>query len=116
MTAYSQLMAYNRVTQALGSVAGRTGGDQETVMPAGSGALRAEEMSALETVLHERRTAPQIAEWLEAANKTKVFAALDAANKTKAGAGCVTQKSIPHKDSFLGEPWEMSAQVDPNSM
>jgi carboxypeptidase Taq len=68
MSAYDELMAHNRVTQALGSVAGRTGWDQETVMPKGSGELRAEEMSALETVLHGRRTDPRIGEWLEVAS------------------------------------------------
>jgi carboxypeptidase Taq len=67
MSAYDELMADNRITQALGSVAGRTGWDQETVMPEGSAELRAEEMSALETVLHARRTNPKIGEWLEAA-------------------------------------------------
>lgn len=77
MTAYDDLMAYNRVTQALGSVAGRTGWDQETVMPEGAGALRAEEMSALETVLHERRTAPQIGDWLA---KAKACDDVSAAN------------------------------------
>ncbi len=67
MSAYDQLMAYERVTQALGSVAGRTGWDQETMMPAGSAALRAEEMAALEEVLHARRTNPKLGDLLEAA-------------------------------------------------
>ncbi|MEM9582010.1 MAG: carboxypeptidase M32 [Pseudomonadota bacterium] len=58
MTAYDDLMAYERVTQALASVAGRTGWDQETVMPEGSANLRSEEMAALEEVLHARRTNP----------------------------------------------------------
>ncbi len=67
MTAFDDLMAYERVTQALGSVAGRTGWDQETVMPTGAAELRAEEMSALETVLHARRTDPKVGDWLETA-------------------------------------------------
>jgi len=67
MSAYEQLMAYERVTQALGSVAGRTGWDQETMMPEGSAALRAEEMAALEEVLHARRTNPKLGDLLEAA-------------------------------------------------
>ena len=64
MSAYDELMAYNRVTEAVGSVSGRTGWDQETMMAKGSAALRAEEMSALQTVLHARRTAPEVGEWL----------------------------------------------------
>jgi len=67
MTAYEELMAYERVTQALGSVAGRTGWDQETMMPAGAAELRAEEMAALEEVLHARRTGAKLGDLLEAA-------------------------------------------------
>lgn len=67
MSAYEQLMAYERVTQALGSVAGRTGWDQETMMPPGSAELRAEEMAALEEVLHARRTHTKLGDLLEAA-------------------------------------------------
>ncbi|MEM6407550.1 MAG: carboxypeptidase M32 [Pseudomonadota bacterium] len=67
MSAYEDLMAYERVTQALGSVAGRTGWDQETVMPAGAAEQRAEELAALEEVLHARRTNPMIGDWLAAA-------------------------------------------------
>lgn len=70
MTAYDELMAYDRVTQALGSVAGRTGWDQETMMPEGAADLRSEEMAALETVLHARRTDPKIGEWLANAEGT----------------------------------------------
>ncbi|WP_298358021.1 carboxypeptidase M32 [uncultured Litoreibacter sp.] len=67
MTAYDELMAYERVTQALGSVAGRTGWDQETMMPEGAADLRSEEMAALEEVLHARRTNPRTGELLETA-------------------------------------------------
>ena len=67
MTAFDDLMAYDRDTQALGQVAGRLGWDQETVMPRGAAPQRAEEMAALEAVLHARRAAPQVGEWLETA-------------------------------------------------
>ncbi len=67
MTAYDDLMAFQRQTEALAQVAGRLGWDQETVMPHGSAAQRAEEIGALEAVLHARRTDPRIAGWLEAA-------------------------------------------------
>ena len=70
MTAYEDLMAYERVTQALGSVAGRTGWDQETVMPSGSANLRSEEMAALEEVLHARRTNPATGDLLANAAAT----------------------------------------------
>jgi carboxypeptidase Taq len=66
MTAYADLMAHQRETQALSQVMGRLGWDQETMMPRGAAAQRAEEMAALEGVLHGRRTDPKVAEWLEA--------------------------------------------------
>ncbi|MBM2576600.1 carboxypeptidase M32 [Jannaschia sp. Os4] len=67
MTAYSDLMDHVRTTQALGSVAGRLGWDQETVMPRGAAPQRAEESAALESVLHARRTDPRIGVWLAGA-------------------------------------------------
>ena len=68
MPAYDDLMAFQRTTEALGQVAGRTGWDQETVMPRGSAPQRAEEMAALEEVLHARRTDPRLGDWLDEAH------------------------------------------------
>ncbi len=67
MSAYDDLMAYQRQTEALAQVAGRLGWDQETVMPDGAAGQRAEEMAALEGVLHARRTDRRVGEWLAAA-------------------------------------------------
>lgn len=67
MSAYSELMAFQRQTEALGAIAGRLGWDQETMMPRGSAGQRSEEMAAIEGVLHARRTDPKVGEWLEAA-------------------------------------------------
>ena len=36
MTAYDELMAFQRETEALGQIAGRLSWDQETVMPRGA--------------------------------------------------------------------------------
>ncbi|MEP5731825.1 MAG: carboxypeptidase M32 [Sulfitobacter sp.] len=73
MTIYDDLMAHQRETQALAQVMGRLGWDQETMMPRGAASQRAEEMAALEGVLHARRTDPQVADWLNAIDE----AALD---------------------------------------
>lgn len=62
--AYDALLTYVKQTTALSEVAGRLGWDQQTMMPAGSSAQRAEEMAAMEVVLHARKTAPQIGDWL----------------------------------------------------
>ncbi|MGB0439403.1 MAG: carboxypeptidase M32, partial [Paracoccaceae bacterium] len=64
MSAYNDLMAYQRQTEALAQVAGRLGWDQETMMPRGSADQRSEEMAAMESVLHARRTDPRVADWL----------------------------------------------------
>lgn len=67
MSAFDELMAFQRETEALGQVMGRLGWDQETMMPEGASVQRAEEMAALDGVLHARRTDPRIGEWLERA-------------------------------------------------
>ena len=76
MIYFNDLMAFQRETQALGQVAGRLGWDQETMMPRGSAPQRAEEMAAMETVLHARRIDPRVAEWI---------ASIDASELDEAG-------------------------------
>ncbi len=68
MRAYENLMLHARDTAALKQVLGRLGWDQETVMPRGAAPQRAEEMAALDRVLHARKVDPQVADWLEAAD------------------------------------------------
>ena len=75
MTAYQELMAFQRETEALAQVAGRLGWDQETMMPEGATPQRAEEHGAMANVLHARRTDPRIGEWLEAAEAPDEVAA-----------------------------------------
>ncbi len=77
MSAYQDLIAYQRETEALAQVAGRLGWDQETVMPRGAAPQRAEEMGAIEAVLHARRTDARIGDWLAAVDE----AALDDAGR-----------------------------------
>lgn len=67
MTAFDDLMSFQRETEALAQIAGRLGWDQETVMPRGSAEQRGEEMAAIENVLHARRTDARLADWLAVA-------------------------------------------------
>ena len=67
MNAYSEVIAHQRQTEALGKVMERLGWDQETMMPQGAADQRGEEMAALEGVLHARRTDPRLGEWLAVA-------------------------------------------------
>jgi carboxypeptidase Taq len=68
MTAYADLLAFQRETEALSLVAERLGWDQETMMPPAAADQRGEEIAALEGVLHARRTDPRIADWLDRAD------------------------------------------------
>lgn len=70
------LLEHQRQTQALSQVAGRLGWDQETVMPRGADTQRAEEIAAIEGVLHARRTDARIPAWIaEATPETEAEAA-----------------------------------------
>jgi len=68
MSSFSELMAFQRRTEALNQTSQRLAWDQETVMPRGATAQRAEEMEAIEAVLHARRTDPRLGEWIEKAS------------------------------------------------
>ncbi len=74
-TAYAELMAFQRETEALGQIAGRLGWDQETMMPRGAAGQRSEEMAAIEGVLHARRTDARVGDWLAAAQADTPVAA-----------------------------------------
>lgn len=76
MSSFNDLMAFQRETQALVQVAGRLGWDQETMMPRAAAPQRAEEMAAMESVLHARRGDARVAAWI---------ADIDAASLDQAG-------------------------------
>lgn len=71
-TALADLLAFQKETEALGQIAGRLGWDQETMMPRGAADQRGEEMAAIESVLHARRTDPRIGDWLAATEGTEM--------------------------------------------
>ncbi|MBS0122541.1 carboxypeptidase M32 [Thetidibacter halocola] len=79
MTAFDDLMSFQRETEALAQVAGRLSWDQETMMPRGAAAQREEEVAALESVLHARRGDPRLGDWLASVDD----AALDEANRAQ---------------------------------
>lgn len=75
MTAYEDLLKFQRETEALEQIAGRLGWDQETMMPEGATPQRAEEHGAISGVLHGRRTDPRVGEWLAKAEAADAVAA-----------------------------------------
>ncbi|WP_121629792.1 carboxypeptidase M32 [Tropicibacter alexandrii] len=66
MSAFDELMTFQRDTEALAQIAGRLSWDQETMMPRGAADQRSDERAAMEAVLHQRRVSPRIGEWLAA--------------------------------------------------
>ena len=69
-SAYDELMAFQRDTEALKGIEGRLGWDQETMMAAGSAEQRADEHSAMSKIIHARKTDPRITDWLNRAEPT----------------------------------------------
>lgn len=63
---YAELVALKREAATLGSVGALVGWDQETYMPAGGGAFRAEQSALLARLVHERQASPRVGELLEA--------------------------------------------------
>ena len=63
---YEQLVSQLREAAVLGSVANLLAWDQETMMPPQAADFRAEELSMLSKLAHERLTASQVGELLEA--------------------------------------------------
>ncbi|MEM9637215.1 MAG: carboxypeptidase M32, partial [Pseudomonadota bacterium] len=72
MSAYDDLMAFTRETQALAQIAGRLDWDQETMMPRGAAPQRGEECAAIASVLHARRVDPKVSEWLAKLDATEL--------------------------------------------
>ena len=66
-SAYDQLCRHQREVALLGATSSLLAWDQETCMPKGAGDLRAEQLSLLATLQHERATDPRLAGWLAAA-------------------------------------------------
>ncbi|MEX0969753.1 MAG: carboxypeptidase M32 [Paracoccaceae bacterium] len=70
--AYAALAAHLKTTGALEQVAGIMSWDQEVMMPKKGDAQRAEQMGALEQVLHARRKDERIGEWLAEIDSAKL--------------------------------------------
>ncbi|MEO6595063.1 MAG: carboxypeptidase M32 [Planctomycetota bacterium] len=61
---YDTLLAHARETALLGSTSALLAWDQETHMPKGAGEVRAQQLSLLAQLQHERTVDPRCAEWL----------------------------------------------------
>ena len=63
---FEQLCQFARETALLESVAELLGWDERTYLPLAAGAYRAEQMTYLAGLIHQRRTDPRVGRWLEA--------------------------------------------------
>ena len=63
-TAYQQLVNHSRETALLNSIESLLGWDERTMLPAAGGDYRAEQMTLLAGMVHQRRTDPRLGECL----------------------------------------------------
>ena len=71
--AYEQLVRRMKEIALLGNTAGVLGWDQEVYMPGAGGPYRAEQMSLLAGMCHQKFTDPQVGEWLASAESSKAL-------------------------------------------
>jgi len=62
---FDELAAHARETAVLASIDSLLGWDERTYMPPGGGEHRAEQISLLAGLVHDRRTDPRLGEWLD---------------------------------------------------
>lgn len=77
MTAYASLAEHLRQITALEQIGGLLSWDQETMMPRIAAGQRAEQMGALEAVIHGLRTDPRIDAWCDAAEAPNAAGAVN---------------------------------------
>src|SRR5436190_9879111 len=61
---FDQLCQHSRQTAMYHSIMALLNWDERTIMPPAEGEYRAEQVTLLSGVIHERETAPQVAAWL----------------------------------------------------
>ncbi len=72
--AYDQLLETLRLDETLKSVASTLSWDQETMMPEGGAALRADQLTMLSGLIHERNTDPRLGDLLSEAEADSAIA------------------------------------------
>lgn len=73
--AYAELCRLNREAAMLSSVGALLGWDQETYMPPGGSAARAEQKAVIAGLIHERHTSPRLGELIAACESDKAVQA-----------------------------------------
>lgn len=73
MQTYEQLCEHVRETAMVESIQAVLGWDERTYMPPQAGSYRAEQLTWLAATSHQRRTAPQLEEWLQACEDSELM-------------------------------------------
>ena len=99
--AYETLLTYHRKTCALRQICGLADWDQETFMPKGGAGQRAEQLSAITAVIHQRAGSPELGELLSKVDQS----ALD-----EVGRANVRIMRIEHQRA-MAVPVELAAAI-----
>ena len=91
---YDALIAHVKQTESLSQAQGVLGWDQEAMMPPRGGDQRAEQMGALESVIHARRTDPRVGDWLAGLDESTLDTA-QAANVSLIGRDWLRNRNMP---------------------
>ena len=102
---YEKLVAHARETALLHSVAGLVFWDEQTYLPAKAGAYRAEQHACLAGLIHRRRTAPAVGDWLEE------LAAGPLAEDPTSESGCVIAYLKRRRDKLVRQPAELVEEI-----
>ena len=102
---YDRLVAYARETALLSSVEGLVYWDEQTGLPAKAGAYRAEQGAYLAGIVHRRRTASEVGEWLEELADSEL-----AADPTT-DAGCVITQMKRRRDKLVKVPAALVEEI-----
>ncbi|MEO0530067.1 MAG: carboxypeptidase M32 [Planctomycetota bacterium] len=86
MPALEKIRAHARETAMLSSVSGLVEWDEQTHMPASAAEWRAEQQAYLAGLIHARKTAPELGEWLAELRDS------DEAQDTQTDIGCIARQ------------------------
>jgi len=110
-SAYAELRARLRGASVLGSVGSLLSWDQETKMPPKGAAFRAEQLSAIATLAHQRSTDARIGELLDECEEDEAVRADEAASANVAEARRLYERATKLPESLVAEMSECSSHA-----
>lgn len=105
MSALEKIRAHARETALLSSISGLVEWDEQTHMPHEAAAWRAEQQAYLAGMIHARKTAPELGDWLAELRES------DAAKDPESDAGCVARQMSHAYDRETKLPGDLVEEV-----